>query len=205
MESTVIGIAGGSGSGKTTFARNVIGLLGEENVTLFQHDAYYFDFAAMPEADRAAINFDHPDALDTALCAGHLALLRQGKAIEQPVYDFSTHSRREERLHVPAKPVILVEGILVLADAALRDQMDLRIFVDADADLRILRRAERDVSERGRTLTSVREQYCATVRPMHEQFVAPSRQFADLVVPRGGDNPRAVEAVVAFIYARMQQ
>lgn len=204
MKSTVIGIAGGSGSGKTTFARNVIGLLGEEMVTLFQHDAYYCDFADISEADRATINFDHPDSLDTALCARHLALLRQGKAIEQPVYDFSTHARRAEHRHVPARPVILVEGILVLADALLRDQMDLRIFVDADADMRILRRAERDVTERGRTLTSVREQYCATVRPMYEQFVAPSRQYADLVVPRGGENPLAVEAVAAFIHARME-
>jgi uridine kinase len=205
MKSTVIGIAGGSGSGKTTFARHIIGMLGEEKVTLFQHDAYYHDFADMPESDRAGINYDHPDSLDTSLCALQLAALRRGEDVDQPAYDFSTHRRMKASRRLSSTPVILVEGILVLAEAALRDQMDLRIFVDADADIRILRRAERDVNERGRTLASVREQYCATVRPGYEQFVAPSRQYADIVIPRGGENPQAVEAVAAFVRARMER
>jgi uridine kinase len=205
MNTTVIGIAGGSGSGKTTLARHIIGMLGEENVTLFQHDAYYFDLSDMPVPDPARINYDHPDSLDTSLCAVQLAALRRGDEIEQPAYDFSTHRRMPTSRRLSPKPVILVEGILVLAEVLLRDQMDLRVFVDADADIRILRRAERDVNERGRTLASVREQYCATVRPGYEQFVAPSRQYADIVIPRGGENPPAVEAIVAYIRARMER
>ncbi|MBN1448125.1 MAG: uridine kinase [Bacteroidetes bacterium] len=199
----VIGIAGGSGSGKTTLCRRVIERLGEERVLLFQHDAYYFDLSRMPVPDPARINYDHPSSLETELCATHLRDLRQGKTVTQPVYDFSTHRRTPETRLLEPRPVILVEGILVLAEAALREHMDLKVFVDADADVRILRRMERDIVERGRSLASVRDQYYGTVRPSYEQFVAPSRQHADIIIPHGGENTPAVDVLVAFIDARL--
>lgn len=197
--SIVIGVAGGSGSGKTTLCRRVITRLGEDQVLLFQHDAYYHDLARMPVPDPSRINYDHPDSLETSLCAEQLAALRQGQSVEQPVYDFSTHRRTAETRLLEPLPVILVEGILVLAEATLREHMDLKVFVDAEADVRILRRMERDISERGRTLASVRDQYYHTVRPSYEQFIAPSKQHADLIVPHGGENDAAVEVIVAFI------
>ncbi len=203
MRITTIGIAGGSGSGKTTLCHNIVAELGPDVVLLFQHDAYYHDLTDMPIPDPARINYDHPDSLETSLCAEHLRVLRGGGSIEQPVYDFSTHRRTAERRKLEARPVILVEGILVLAEAQLREAMDLRVFVDADADVRILRRVERDICERGRSIASVRDQYYNTVRPSYEQFIAPSKMHADLVVPRGGENPLAVESIVAFIRARM--
>lgn len=203
MRITTIGIAGGSGSGKTTLCHNIVAELGPDVVLLFQHDAYYHDLTDMPIPDPARINYDHPDSLETSLCAEHLRVLRGGGSIEQPVYDFSTHRRTAERRKLKARPVILVEGILVLAEAQLREAMDLRVFVDADADVRILRRVERDICERGRSIASVRDQYYNSVRPSYEQFIAPSKMHADLVVPRGGENPLAVESIVAFIRARM--
>lgn len=203
MRITTIGIAGGSGSGKTTLCHNIVAELGPDVVLLFQHDAYYHDLTDMPIPDPARINYDHPDSLETSLCAEHLRVLRGGGGIEQPVYDFSTHRRTAERRKLEARPVILVEGILVLAEAQLREAMDLRVFVDADADVRILRRVERDICERGRSIASVRDQYYNSVRPSYEQFIAPSKVHADLVVPRGGENPLAVESIVAFIRARM--
>ncbi len=202
MQPVVIGIAGGSGSGKTTLCNRIIANLGEAIVTLFQHDAYYFDLADMPVPDPSKINYDHPASLDTRLCTAQLEALRTGCGIDQPVYDFSTHRRLAETRSLTPHPVILVEGILVLAEPSLRSLMDLRVFVDADADIRILRRVERDINERGRTLASVRDQYCATVRPGYEQFVAPSRQYADLIVPRGGENLVAVEAIIGFVRGR---
>ncbi len=203
MNSIVIGIAGGSGSGKTTLCERIMSRLGDAQVMLFQHDAYYHDLERMPVPDPSCINYDHPDSLETSLCAAHLRELRSGASIQQPVYDFSTHRRLNDLRTIAPRPVILLEGILVLAEPTLRELMDLRVFVDADADVRILRRVVRDVSERGRTIDSVREQYYGTVRPMYDQFVAPSRQYADIVVPRGGDNPLAVEAIVGFILCRM--
>jgi uridine kinase len=203
MRITTIGIAGGSGSGKTTLCHNIVAELGPDVVLLFQHDAYYHDLTDMPIPDPARINYDHPDSLQTSLCAEHLRVLRGGGSVEQPVYDFSTHRRTAECRVLEARPVILVEGILVLAEAQLREAMDLRVFVDADADVRILRRVERDICERGRSIASVRDQYYNSVRPSYEQFIAPSKVHADLVVPRGGDNPLAVESIVAFIRARM--
>jgi uridine kinase len=197
--SIVIGVAGGSGSGKTTLCHRVIERMGGGQVLLFQHDAYYHDLARMPVPDPVRINYDHPDSLETSLCAAQLADLRRGNSIAQPVYDFSTHRRTAETRLLEPVPVILVEGILVLAEAALREYMDLKVFVDAEADVRILRRMERDINERGRSLASVRDQYYHTVRPSYEQFIAPSKQHADLIVPRGGENDAAVEVIVAFI------
>lgn len=197
--SLVIGIAGASGSGKTTLCRRLIERLGEARVLLFQHDAYYHDLARMPVPDPARIDYDHPDSLETELCASHLSALRDGTAVEQPIYDFSTHRRKTEVRILEPRPVILVEGILVLAEAALRARMDLKVYVDADADVCILRRVERDMVERGRSFTSVRDQYFGTVRPGFERFVAPSRRYADIIVPHGGENPRAVEVVAAWV------
>ncbi len=199
----VIGIAGGSGSGKTTLCRRIIEDLGQERAMLFQHDAYYFDLDRMPVRDPARINYDHPSSLETALCAEQLRTLRSGHAVAQPVYDFSTHRRTAETRPLDPKPVILVEGILVLAEAALREHMDLKVFVDAEADIRILRRMQRDIDQRGRSLHSVREQYYTTVRPSYEQFVAPSKQHADVIVPRGGENQAAVDVIVAYVRARL--
>lgn len=195
----VIGIAGASGSGKTTLCRRLIERLGEDRVLLFQHDAYYHDLSRMPVPDPARIDYDHPDSLETDLCAAQLAALRDGAAVDQPVYDFSTHRRKSEVRILEPRPVILVEGILVLAEAALRAQMDLKIYVDADADVCILRRVERDMVERGRSFTSVRDQYFGTVRPGFERFVAPSRQYADIIVPHGGENRVAVEVILGYI------
>lgn len=198
----VVGIAGASGSGKTTLCTRIIERLGVDRVLLFQHDAYYHDLSRMPVPDPARIDYDHPDSIETDLCAAHLAALRAGTPVEQPVYDFSTHRRRTETRRLEPRPLLLVEGILVLAEPVLRAQMDLRIFVDTDADICILRRVERDVVERGRTLASVREQYLATVRPGFERFVAPSRRFADLIVPYHGENAAAVDVVAGYVAGR---
>ena len=203
QDSIVIGIAGGSGSGKTTLCRRIISELGEDVALLFQHDAYYRDLDDMPVPDPARINYDHPSSLETTLCGEQLTVLRGGGQIAQPVYDFSTHRRKTETRLLEARPVILVEGILVLAEAALREQMDLAVFVDADADIRIIRRMERDVHRRGRTLASVRDQYYDTVRPSYDEFVAPSRQHADLIVPHGGQNMSAVAVIVAWARSRL--
>lgn len=195
----VVGIAGASGSGKTTLCRRIAERLGEGRVLLFQHDAYYHDLARMPVPDPARIDYDHPDSLETDLCAAQLAALRDGGAVEQPVYDFSTHRRKTEVRILDPYPVVLVEGILVLAEPALRAQMDLKVYVDADADVCILRRVERDMVERGRSFASVRDQYFGTVRPGFERFVAPSRQYADIIVPHGGENQIAVDVIVSYI------
>jgi uridine kinase len=194
----IIGVAGGSGSGKTTIVTSVVEIVGREHVALVPHDAYYQDQSALSIDERAMINYDHPDSLETALLAEHLKRLRSGESVERPVYNFSTHTRSNETVAVDPESVILVEGILVLAEPALRDLMDLRVYVDTDADLRLLRRLRRDVVERQRTVDSVLEQYEATVRPMHIQFVEPSKRFADIIVPEGY-NPSAVGTVSSMI------
>jgi len=192
----VLGIAGGTGSGKTTVAQNVIAALPAGAAVLIDSDAYYRDRSGLPSADREHINYDHPDAIETEFLERHLVALRAGRAIEMPRYDYREHARRRETRRVEPAPVVVVEGILVLADERLRAQMDLKIFVDTDTDVRLMRRMWRDMEERGRTFAQVREQYSETVRPMHLAFVEPSKRFADLIVPEGGENQPALDAIV---------
>jgi len=193
----VIGIAGGTGSGKTTVARAIAQALPTEGVTTLEHDWYYRDRADLPLEERARLNFDHPDALESELLVDHLIALKSGRFIDVPSYDFVTHRRAEQRRRVEPKPVIIVEGILVFVEPRLRDQLDIKIFVDTDADIRIFRRIRRDIEQRGRSFESVREQYYSTVRPMHQQFVEPSKRWADLIIPEGGNNRVALDLVVA--------
>lgn len=196
-----IGLAGGSGSGKTTIAEEVVDRL-EGRVAVLHHDAYYRHRVDLSLEERTRVNYDHPSSLETELLVEHLEQLRTGLAIERPVYDFSTHLRSEETVRVEPARVVVVEGILVLSDAQLRSELDLKIFVDTDPDLRLARRIERDISERGRSLDSVLIQYFATVRPMHLEFVEPSRRYADLIIPEGY-NPAAVATVVELIRSRL--
>jgi uridine kinase len=195
----IIGVAGGTGSGKSTIARNVLEQVGRERVVYVQHDSYYFDLHAMPAAMRAKVNYDHPDSYDTDLLMMHLHQLIAGETIEKPIYDFASHARSAEREHVTPGPVILIEGILVFADSRLRDLMDIKVFVDTDPDIRIIRRIVRDLKERGRTIDSVVEQYLNTVRPMHMEFVEPSKRYADIVIPEGGNNAVALDMLITKI------
>jgi uridine kinase len=192
----IIGIAGGSGSGKTTIAGAVVAAL--PKVALIQHDAYYRHRPELDFEARTQINYDHPDSLETSLLIAHIDELRKGRAVEIPTYDFSDHLRARDTIKVEPAPVVIVEGILVLADPDLRSFLDLKIYVDTDADLRLARRIERDITERGRTLPSVLAQYFATVRPMHLEFVESSKRYADLIIPEGY-NPRAVATVVEMV------
>jgi uridine kinase len=194
----VIGIGGGSGSGKTTIAESIVEAIGHDDVTLIQHDAYYRDQTHLQVEQRAKVNYDHPDSMESDLLVAHLQDLVSGKAIERPVYDFTTHNRAPETVRVEPKQAIIVEGILVLYESSLRDVMDLKVYVDTDADLRIARRWERDIKDRGRTFDSVRDQYLKTVRPMHLQFVEPSKRYADIVIPEGY-NLGAVGTVISAI------
>ncbi|HUI87818.1 MAG TPA: uridine kinase [Anaerolineales bacterium] len=197
----VIGLAGGSGSGKTTVAQQILNRVGAERIAFIQHDSYYKDSSGLPSAEHANINFDHPDALDTNLLIQHILSLREGKAIEVPVYDFSTDRRTGQSFKVEPRRVILVEGILIFVEAELRKLFDIKIFVDTDSDVRFIRRLERDLNERGRTTASVIKQYQATVRPMHLEFVEPSKRYADIIIPEGGFNTAALDMVVARIKA----
>jgi uridine kinase len=197
----VIGLAGGSGSGKTTIAEEVVDRL-EGRVALLHHDAYYRHLAELSFEERTRVNYDHPDSLETELLVKHLEALRSGLAIEHPVYDFSSHLRSAETVRIEPGRVVMVEGILVLSDAALRAELDLKIFVDTDPDLRLARRLERDIAERGRSVDSVINQYFTTVRPMHLEFVEPSRRYADIIIPEGY-NPAAVATVVELIRSRL--
>lgn len=194
-EHLIIGIAGGSGSGKTTLVRALVQKFGDD-ITVISHDNYYKAHDDMDYEERAKLNYDHPDAFETELMIRHLQQLRQGEAVHCPVYDFTVHNRSDEMLQITPRKVIVVEGILIFSDAALRDEMDIRIFVDTDDDVRLCRRIRRDVRKRGRTLESVIGQYLTTVKPMHEQFVVPSKKYADLVVPEGGKNLVALEMIV---------
>ena len=194
----VIGLAGGTGSGKTTVAEAIVRALDGERVAFLEHDAYYRDLRPLPFEERAGQNFDHPDAFETDLMVDHLRQLRAGRAVQKPIYDYSTHLRTEQSTRVEPASVIVVEGILVLAEPVLRDLMDLKIFVDTDSDLRFVRRMARDIKERGRTPESVIDQYLATVRPMHLQFVEPSKRHADMIIPEGY-NPGAVATVISMI------
>ena len=194
----VIGIAGGTGSGKTTLMDNIIHQFGDV-VTVLSHDNYYRRHDELTYEQRARINYDEPAALETDLMAAHLDQLRQGQSIFCPVYDFTQHNRSDKTVEIVPKSVIIVEGILIFEDAALRDLMDIKIFVDTDADVRLCRRIKRDVEERGRTLESVLTQYQTTVKPMHEKYVEPSKRFADLVVPEGGQNYVALDMIMGRI------
>jgi uridine kinase len=195
----VIGIAGGSGSGKTTVLQRIIRAIGSDPIAILDHDAYYQDLAHLPPEERSQFNFDHPDALETDLMCQHLDRLVEGKAIEKPVYDFTTHTRRDETETVEPRPVIIIEGILVLAEAALEDRMDIRIYVDAADDIRLMRRIRRDMEERNRSIEGILRQYERTVRPMHLEFVEPSKRQADVIIPRGGHNRVAIQMVMSRI------
>lgn len=195
----VIGIAGGTGSGKTTVADVVLGRIGAEHIALLPHDAYYRDLNDLAVAQRDTVNFDHPDSLDTDLLIVHLERLKDWETVEVPIYDFSRHERTHETHLVEPHPVILVEGILVLAEPRLRDQFDVKIFVDTPPDIRFIRRLQRDIQERSRSMESVIKQYETTVRPMHEEFVETSKRFADVIIPEGGLNTVAMDMVVARI------
>jgi len=191
----VIGIAGGTGSGKTTLARAVTASIPAEHVTTLEHDHYYRDRSDLPPDERTKLNYDHPESLETSLLVEHLRALKAGKTVEVPQYDFVTHSRKPERVRITPTPIIVVEGILVFVDEALRKEMDVKLFVDTDADIRVMRRIRRDIEQRGRTFQSVREQYYRTVRPMHLAFVEPSKRWADLIIPEG-DARVALDLVV---------
>lgn len=195
----VVGIAGGTGSGKTTVAQNLMNRIGAEHFAFLPQDAYYRDLGHLSFEQRAALNFDHPDALENDLLAEHILQLRAGHEIRLPVYDFSTHSRTAQWIPVQPRRVILVEGILIFAEPRLRQLCDVKIFVDADADIRFIRRLERDLHDRGRSTQSVVQQYLQTVRPMHLEFVEPSKRYADLIIPEGGHNAVAMDLLTAHI------
>lgn len=202
-EILVLGIAGGTGSGKTTLMEKIMERLGSA-VTVVSHDNYYKRRDELSYEQRCAINYDEPGAFDSELVVSHLKQLRQGQAVDGPVYDFTVHNRSQEVKHLVPQRVIIVEGILIFADPALRELMDIRIFVDTDADVRLCRRIHRDVRKRGRTLESVLEQYQTTVKPMHEKYVEPSKKYADLVVPGGGKNPVALDMIIGRIQRHLQ-
>ncbi|MCE1254107.1 MAG: uridine kinase [Anaerolineae bacterium] len=197
----VIGIAGGSGSGKTTVARSILDKVGAHRIAFIQHDAYYRDLRHLPPLQRKMINFDHPDSLETELMIEHIIALKNWQAIYLPVYDFTTDTRTEQTIKVEPQGVILVEGILIFAEPKLRELFDVKIFVDTDADIRFIRRLTRDISERNRTTESVVKQYLNTVRPMHLDFVEPSKRYADVIIPEGGYNEVALEMVITRIEA----
>ena len=194
-----IGVAGGTGSGKTTVAGEILRRVGFENIAFVQHDAYYFDQGHLPRPERSKVNYDHPDTLDNGLMIEHIKSLQSWQAAAVPIYDFTTHTRTAKTRRVEPQPVILIEGILIFAIPDLRGLMDVKIYVDTDADLRFLRRLQRDIAERGRTMDLVIQQYLSTVRPMHLEFVEPSKRYADVIIPEGGFNLVAMDMVVARI------
>jgi uridine kinase len=196
-----IGVAGGSGSGKTTVAEAILDRIGRERIAYLQHDSYYRDLSGCPPEARLNHNFDHPDALESELLAAHIQTLKTGRAVAVPVYDFTRHQRTGDTRRVDARGVVLVEGILIFSEPALRAQFDIKIFVDTDPDIRFIRRLRRDLAERARTLDSVVHQYLETVRPMHLEFVEPSKRWADLVIPEGGLNAVALDVVCARVEA----
>ena len=201
----VIGIAGGSGSGKTTVAQGILQRVGPDRIAFIQHDSYYKDLSGLPPTQRSEINFDHPNSLETELLIKHIASLRDGKSVEVPIYDFSTDRRTDKTFTVQSHRVVLVEGILIFAEPELRKMFDVKIFVDTDSDLRFIRRLERDIHERGRTTESVIQQYQSTVRPMHLEFVEPSKRYADVIIPEGGFNDVAIDMVTARLRALLRE
>lgn len=201
MKPIVVGVAGGSGSGKTTVVRAIMRHLGGGAATLIHHDSYYRDTSHLTPEARLAINYDHPDSLETELLVAHLEELRAGRGVAVPMYDFAAHRRLPDRQHVQPCKVVIVDGLLILWDPALRALMDIKVYVDTDSDLRFIRRLERDIRERGRSTESVIEQYVRTVRPMHLEFVEPSKRYADMIVPEGGHNAVAVDMLVTKMRA----
>jgi len=199
-----IAIAGGSGSGKTTVAQEILQRVGRNRIAFLQHDSYYKDLSGLAPNQHADINFDHPDSLETELLTQHIASLRNGQAVDVPIYDFATDSRTSQTFTVQPHRVIIVEGILIFTEATLRKLFDVKIFVDTDPDLRFIRRLERDITERGRSTESVIKQYLLTVRPMHLEFVEPSKRYADVIIPEGGFNQAALDMVVARIEALLK-
>jgi len=198
-------VAGGTGSGKTTVANEILQRVGAEHITYIPHDAYYRDLSHLPPRQRDQVNYDHPDALETGLLIEHLKELRAGRAVEIPIYDFTTHTRAQHTRRVEPAPVILVEGILVFVESELRKLFDVRLYVDTDADVRFIRRLRRDIEERGRSAESVCEQYLSTVRPMHLEFVEPSKRYANVIIPEGGFNEVAIEMVAARIRGMLEE
>lgn len=200
-----IGVAGGTGSGKTTVADVILERVGKQRIAYLPHDAYYRELIGLPQDQRAAMNFDHPDSLETELMIKHIEQLKLGNPVEIPIYDFSTHSRTDRTIKVDPHPVIIVEGILLFADKKLREMLDVKIFVDTDPDIRFIRRLQRDITERGRTTENVIQQYLTTVRPMHLEFVEPSKRYANVIIPEGGLNEVAMEMVIARIEALLNR
>lgn len=200
----VIGIAGGSGSGKTTVAQQILERVGPSRIAFLQHDSYYKDLSGLPPVQRAEVNFDHPESLETELLTAHVEELKNGRPVQVPIYDFAHHSRTDQTFTVQPRGVIIVEGILIFAEPELRKLFDVKIFVDTDPDLRLIRRMQRDISERSRTVESVIKQYMSTVRPMHLEFVEPSKRYADVIIPEGGFNTAALDMVVARIEALLK-
>jgi uridine kinase len=201
----VLGIAGGSGSGKSTIARAVLEALPPGKGVLLQQDHYYRSQSHLPEAERASVNYDHPDALELDLLTSHLDTLRTGQPIMRPTYDFQIHDRLKQHLHVEPAAIIVVEGILVLADDRLRSRFEVKLYVDTDPDIRVMRRIRRDLEQRGRTFGQVRKQYYESVRPMHLAFVEPSKRFADIVIPEGGQNRVALDFLLSFVRQRASE
>jgi uridine kinase len=199
----IIGISGGTGSGKTTVANRILESVSADEVVFIQQDLYYRNLKDMPLDYRNAANFDHPDALDNDLLINHLKKLRSGEPVELPIYDFRTHNRLPGTTRIESKPIVILEGILIFAEPRLREQLDIKVFVDTPDDIRFIRRLRRDIAERGRTLDSVIEQYIATVRPMHIQFIEPSKRYADVIIPEGGYNLVSIDLISGKIRERL--
>ncbi len=203
MQPIVIGIAGGTGSGKTSVTRKILERLDNSQVAVIQHDSYYKDLSAHGGKTPAEVNFDHPDSLETGLLIRNVKALREGRAVEEPIYNFTNHRRLDSTRRVDPRKIIIIDGILIFVDKDLRDLMDIKIFVDTDADERLIRRMRRDILERGRSVESVMDQYMRTVKPMHLEFVEPSKHWADIIIPRGAQNTVAIDMVVAKICAML--
>lgn len=205
MNALVIGMAGGTGSGKTTVTKAILSQLDENHVVVLQHDSYYKDISTYGGMTPDKINFDHPDSLETDLLVEHIKLLKTGKSIEQPLYNFATHQRMQETRRVEPKEIIIVDGILLLVEKSLRDLFDIKIFLDTDGDERLIRRIRRDILERGRSVDSIMSQYMNTVKPMHLEFVEPSKHWADVIIPRGAENTVAIDMVVTKIKSMLME
>lgn len=201
----IIGVAGGSGSGKTTVANNLVKAFKAEDAVLVEQDAYYRELLNMSIEEKAKVNFDHPDSIEFELLRKHLEMLKEGKSIDRPIYDFTTHSRKEGAVRINSSKIIIIEGILIFAVPEIRELLDVKIFVDTDADEMVLRRIERDMNERGRSFESVKNQYLTTVKPMFLEFCEPSKRYADVIIPRGGENKVAIDMIVSNLKGYLNQ